>query len=343
MIKNIGKSENSNTKRPRISFGIIVLNGEPFTKYCLRSLYRFAHEIIIVEGATKNAKSISTHDGHSIDYTLKSIAEFIHDEDTEKKVKLITKDGFWEEKNEMSQAYSSIASGNYLWQVDIDEFYLEEDIEKVVSILKQDSSITAISFKTLPFWGGIKYIEEGPILGDFHRLFKFGSGYKYINHRPPTVVDSQERNLRNINWLDGAIMQSKYNIYLYHYYLVFPLQAKAKADYYSNTFKKNYIAWLNNNYLNLKNPFHVGDNFESISWLKRYSGKHPRQILEMMDAIKDKVIDIKERDNSDVERILKSPTYIISTCFLRFYFKFIIKCKRLVKKTLISLNIMEVR
>ena len=35
---------------PRISFGIIVFNGEPFTRYCLRALYPFAHEIIVVEG-----------------------------------------------------------------------------------------------------------------------------------------------------------------------------------------------------------------------------------------------------------------------------------------------------
>ena len=30
-----------------------VLNGEPFIKYQLKSIYKFAHEIIIVEGAYK--------------------------------------------------------------------------------------------------------------------------------------------------------------------------------------------------------------------------------------------------------------------------------------------------
>jgi hypothetical protein len=29
---------------PKITFGIIVLNGEPFTRYCLRALYRFAQQ-----------------------------------------------------------------------------------------------------------------------------------------------------------------------------------------------------------------------------------------------------------------------------------------------------------
>ena len=37
----------------KITFGIIVLNGEPFTKYCLRQLYPFAYEIIVVEGGSR--------------------------------------------------------------------------------------------------------------------------------------------------------------------------------------------------------------------------------------------------------------------------------------------------
>src|SRR3546814_12365174 len=31
---------------PRITFGMIVLNGEPFLRYNLRSLYPYAHQII---------------------------------------------------------------------------------------------------------------------------------------------------------------------------------------------------------------------------------------------------------------------------------------------------------
>ncbi|MFC1960142.1 hypothetical protein ACFLYO_05490 [Chloroflexota bacterium] len=36
-------------KLPRISFGMIVLNGLPFVSYNLRALYPFAHRIIAVE------------------------------------------------------------------------------------------------------------------------------------------------------------------------------------------------------------------------------------------------------------------------------------------------------
>ena len=79
------------TQLPRISFGIIVLNGEPFTRYCLRSLYSFAFEIIVVEGASKQAAEISTPDGHSLDTTLESLHSFQSREDPEKKSRLLLK------------------------------------------------------------------------------------------------------------------------------------------------------------------------------------------------------------------------------------------------------------
>ena len=55
---------------PRITFGMIVLNGEPFIRYNLRALYPFAHQIIVVEGAAPAAANIATGDGHSSDGTL---------------------------------------------------------------------------------------------------------------------------------------------------------------------------------------------------------------------------------------------------------------------------------
>ena len=74
----------------KISFGMIVLNGEPFIEYNLRNLYPFAHQIIIVEGAAPAAKSIANFQGHSNDKTLDSIQKFIKNEDTERKIVLVT-------------------------------------------------------------------------------------------------------------------------------------------------------------------------------------------------------------------------------------------------------------
>ncbi len=330
---------NEKTQEVKITFGIIVLNGEPFTKYCLRSLYKFAHEIIVVEGATLNAKSISTPDGHSIDSTLKSINEFISEEDTEKKIRLVTRDGFWKEKDEMSQAYASIATGNYLWQIDVDEFYLEEDMEKVLSILKKDPSITAISFLMKCFWGGIEYAEESPVFGDINRIFKFGPGYKYINHRPPTLIDEKGNNLRNIKWLDGTTMRARYGIYMYHYSVLFPAQVSMKAKYYASIFKKDFVKWADNNYFRLGDPYHVNDNFWRISWLRRYEGNQPKQILAMMKDVREGKMQVEQRDTADIEKLLQSPVYVLSTYFLRSFTETVFKLKRVTKNALIFLRI----
>ena len=105
---------------PRISFGIIVLNGEPFTKYCLRQLYPHAYEIIVVEGGSRKAID-EAPEGHSTDGTLEALYEFKAQEDPEDKIQIITRDDFWTEKDEQSQAYAQVATGDHLWQVDIDE------------------------------------------------------------------------------------------------------------------------------------------------------------------------------------------------------------------------------
>ena len=61
---------------PKISFGIIVLNNEPFNRYLLRQIYPFAHQIIVVEGATRFSAHASRPDGHSRDGTLEILKEF---------------------------------------------------------------------------------------------------------------------------------------------------------------------------------------------------------------------------------------------------------------------------
>ena len=163
---------------PRISFGIIVLNGEPFTRYCLRSLYPYAHEIIVVEGAAPGAAGVATPDGHSTDGTLEVLRQFKEEEDPENKLQIVVREGYWSEKDEMSQAYAERATGDYLWQVDVDEFYKAADIETILSMLRDDPSITSISFRMINFWGGFDYICDGWYLkigGEiFHRLFKWG-------------------------------------------------------------------------------------------------------------------------------------------------------------------------
>ena len=181
----------------KISFGIIVLNGEPFTRYNLRSIYPWAHQIIVVEGACTSAKFVSDSKGHSRDSTLDVLRRFQADEDHEKKLIIITAedeghpDGFWPgEKDEMSKAYAKRATGNFLWQVDVDEFYHENDMVEIIRYLEHSSD--TLSFPAFHFWGGIEFIEDGEFMRvhkgrEVNRIFRWGEGYSYATHRPTDI------------------------------------------------------------------------------------------------------------------------------------------------------------
>ena len=98
------------------------------------------------------------------------------EEDVDDKVRIVVRDGFWSEKDEQSQAYADKATGDYLWQVDIDEFYQPADISTVLTMLKDNPDITEVSFKQTTFWGGFDHVVDGWYLRRWneicHRIFR---------------------------------------------------------------------------------------------------------------------------------------------------------------------------
>ncbi|MHA1368347.1 MAG: glycosyltransferase family A protein [Promethearchaeota archaeon] len=309
---------------------MIVLNGEPFIRYNLRSIYPFAHQIIIVEGASPGAVNISTQDGHSTDGTLESLRDFQRNEDQDRKITIVTaedegyKSGFWPgEKDEQSQAYAKRATGNYLWQIDVDEFYKTEDMQYIMEILCEDPDITAISFKQITFWGGFDYIVDGWYLRRgaeiYHRLFKWGKGYKYITHRPPTVHDPDGRDLRKKKWINGYELAKK-GIILYHYSLLFPKQVMEKCDYYGTAEwaqRSNAKLWAKDVFIELNNPVQVHNVYAYPSWLERFKGKHPPQIDALRSDLESNQLNIFVRPTDDIEKIIDSLWYRMSRTILK--------------------------
>lgn len=280
---------------PRVSFGIIVLNGEPFTRFCLRSLYPFAHQIIVVEGAHEEAGSVATEDGHSVDGTLEELYRFQREEDPLGKVEIVTRDGFWPMRDELgrcktvqSRAYADRATGDYLWQVDIDEFYLARDMERVLAVLTDDPTITAVSFHQRAFWGRPAYEVDGwPLRRGkrvYHRLFKWGPGYRYVTHQQPTVADEQGRDLRQLHWLRPGSPQLD-GVYLYHYSLLFPWQVEQKSIIYEHQNPEgcaDIVEWAREAYFKLGRPYRMHNLYKSPGWLQRYHGSHPSEVESMM-------------------------------------------------------------
>jgi hypothetical protein len=64
-----------------------------------------------------------------------------------------------------------------------------------------------MTFRQITFWGGLRYRADGWYLRRgatyYHRLFKWGTGYSYATHRPPTVLDPDGHDLRDGNRLRG--------------------------------------------------------------------------------------------------------------------------------------------
>ena len=305
-----------------ITFGMIVLNGEPFLQYNLQALYPFAHQIIIVEGAAPGAAAIASLDGHSTDDTLETLYDFKKHCDPQKKVIIVKAEdeghpnGFWPgEKDEQSQAFAKRATGNYLWQVDVDEFYRSKDMQTIINLLEQDSEITAVSFKMLTFWGGFDYLCDGWYLRRgadiYHRLFKWGPGYQYSTHRPPTVLDPTGIDLRTKKWISGDLLKEK-GIFLYHYSLVFPDQVTDKCTYYQNADwakRTGALKWAKESFFSLQKPYRVHNVYQYPSWLKRFKGSHPEAISSLILDIKEKHLKIETRKTDDVEKIIDSPLY----------------------------------
>lgn len=307
---------------PKITFGIIVLNGEPFTRYCLRSIYPYAYEIIVVEGGHEDATSVCTPDGHSVDGTLETLYRFKKEEDPENKLTIVTRDGFWPKKDELgndrtpqSRAYAEKATGDYLWQVDIDEFYKESDMDRIIDMLKKDQSITAVSFKQKSFWGDINYISDSIYLrkntGGWHRIFRWNPRYKYLTHEPPTILDENGIDLRTKKWIRGESMAAK-SIFMYHYSLLFPWQVEQKVKVYKDEKPDScseLIEWADDNYFKLGNPYRVHNIYWFPSWLIRFRGEHPRQIVAMMEDARAGRVEAKLRRTDDVEAIIDSFGY----------------------------------
>ncbi len=313
-------------KLPKVTFGIIVLNGEPLTRYCLRALYPFAHQIIVVEGAVRSAALIATPEGHSRDGTLEQLYRFKAEEDPENKIQIVTQNGFWSEKDEQSQAYAALATGDYLWQVDIDEFYRPDDMERILEMLDKDEAIAAVSFQQISFWGGFDYLVDGWYLrrgaATYHRLFKWGPGYRYTTHRPPTVQDTSGTDLREQKWISGHELAQQ-GIRLYHYSLLFPQQVRDKCAYYQRAEWAEHARlaerWAQETFVHLRHPFRVHNVYADPSWIERFRGTHPPQIQQLRADLEASHFDLELRRTDDIEVLLRSPSYRAGRALLKFW------------------------
>lgn len=316
MLLSTGYQEHS----MKLSFCMIVVNGEPFIKYNLDSLYPHAHEIIIVEGAVKKYKHAATPDGHSIDDTVNVIREY---PDPDKKIKLIQRHGFWSEKVEMSNAYMEICTGDYVWQVDVDEFYKSEDIEKIRCFLTENTRVTRLDLQTINFSHGFESIMKGASYSfgadKFRRIFKFKPGFRFLTHRPPKVINNDGKICSDSNVVSAEELVDRLGVYMYHYSYIFEKSVKSKAHYYSQMDWgrgcEEGTKWAEKVWANLTNPLRVHLIDFPPSWIVKFQGEHPvavQQLIGDLDYRENPIVADYLQDRG--EKFAKIGEYICTIC-----------------------------
>jgi len=214
---------------PKLSFLMIVWNGMPFVEPCLEAIYDKAYEIFIVEGAVPEAYEFATKRGGSTDGTVQAIKKF---PDPKKKIKMVNSK--WNSRVEMQNYFMDQVSGDYVWQIDSDEIWKEEDIDKVIDLIKNRPSVKEVRFFAKHFFKGFDYCFEDDRLyrnGGIRRIFKFEPGAVFATHNPPTL-----------RYTDGSLSSEEVispeeslelGVFFYHYSYIYDYKVKQKVEMYS--------------------------------------------------------------------------------------------------------------
>jgi hypothetical protein len=279
----------------KIAFGMIVFNGDFVLKECLEAVYPFATQILISEGPVRywQDQGFTT----SVDKTNEILHTF---PDPEKKITIVH--GQFEEKDEECRAYMPYLRSDidYIWNLDSDEIYKPEDIQKIIQIL-QEEKYTSVGVRSCSFYGGLDYYIGGFELkkDNFLRIFKVYPGATWKTHRPPTIIAPQGTKTLPNKHLDSDTLWEKYGIQMYHYSYVFPRQVREKIAYYRakvsmqnchpNYYEEIYKPWVSgnkeveNSWLGVHefNPAIRGESFTI-----KFTGNHPPVIFKNLNNFK---------------------------------------------------------
>ena len=132
----------------KIAFGMIVFEGDYVLKECLDQVYPYAEQILISEGPVEywQREGRTT----SLDNTNKILDEF---PDPLNKIKIIH--GQFTEKDDQCKSYMQYINDDidYIWNLDSDEVYKSEDIEKIIEVLKLENP-TSVGVRSCTFMVG---------------------------------------------------------------------------------------------------------------------------------------------------------------------------------------------
>jgi len=283
----------------KIAVGIIVFEGDYVLKQCIDQIYPYVEQILITEGPVRFWQNLGKTT--STDNTNMIIDNY---NDYAGKIKIIH--GQFEEKTEECNAYIPYIRDDidYLWQIDSDEIYTLDNIEKIKKVLIEEKP-TSVGVRSCTFYGGFNNYLTGfeQNNDNFLRIFKYEKGCYWETHRPPTIHYPNNIERKHIS---SDELFSRWGIEMHHYSYVFPRQVKNKMEYYSkslnvhniipNYFNNVYWKWVNGDD-NIKNeveqtylgvheflPHNRGGCFTNLFT----NNKHPEAIVKDFDLLKNR-------------------------------------------------------
>ena len=288
----------------KIAFGMIVFEGDYVLHEALESVYPYAEQILIAEGPVQfwqdRGKVTST------DKTNQIIDNF---PDPEGKISIVH--GQFAEKDEQCRAYMPFLNDDidYIWNLDSDEVFKGEDIEKIIEILEKEK-YTSVGVRSCSFYGGCNHYISGfeQMKDNFLRIFKVYPGANWLTHRPPTIVAPEGVETLPEKHLDSETLWRDHGVQMYHYSYVFPTQVKNKLEYYKakvskqychpNYFDDIYLPWVTGNReveKAWKGVHEFNPNIRMHSFTEEFSGSHPVAILKSMDKLTTRLHDELQR------------------------------------------------
>ncbi len=235
----------------KLTFGIIVLNGDFFLKQVLDSIYPVAHAICIAEGSVKywHDRGVIT----STDNTNEILNSY---PDPERKIKIVH--GTYSEKDDQCRAWFNLVPSDtdYIICNDADEVHTPENIEKLIKYLEIKNP-TSVGFKSDSFYGGFERIIGGYERDwNFKRVLKYIPRCTYRTHRQPTL--SINGNDIVGNDIQGNQLYQDTGITMWHGSYVSPKGVFEKISYYEsaviangqcipNYFNDVFLRWVRGN------------------------------------------------------------------------------------------------
>jgi len=118
-----------------------------------------------------------------------------------------------------------------------------------------------------------------------------------------------------------------------HYSLVLPQQVSQKLAYYGGVDWADLSRserWAAEHWFALRHPFDLSREGYLPSWLQRFHGEHPPEIVELIGDLADGKLDVQMRQTADIEALLATWWYPPARAALRATGPFYLRCQPVV-------------